>query len=71
MTHQPTCDECRLSMNLVRVVPGSHKVAAVECFQCECGEFSIKSGTIIEKPLVRSRARWPTFVDSPNLQPTG
>jgi len=72
-------------MELVRTVPGWTSVPAVECFQCGCGEVSIRHAMVRQvsipahqiTPQAASRLanHVPTsdtaLIESPNLQPSG
>ena len=65
-------------MELVRTVPGWALVPAVECFQCECGEVSIRHATVRQMSIAARRgathvadraAPGPVLIESPDLQP--
>lgn len=70
-------------MELVRTVPGWTLVPAVECFQCECGEVSIRHAMVRQMSIAELRGAMhatdraipgpllpgPALIESPNLQP--
>lgn len=82
MTHTPHCTSCDVPMTLVRKVPGWTYTPAVECFQCDCGDFEILHAVVEQVPVAGRHAQpHPTnydatpgsgmFSDLPNLQPSG
>jgi len=67
-------------MELVRVVPGWTSVPAVECFQCECGEVSIRHAMVRQQMSIAENrgalrtdtdraVSGPMLIESPELQP--
>ena len=83
MRHKPLCCFCDTSMELVRIVPGWTLVPAVECFQCECGEVSIRHAIVRQMSIAEHRGAMiasdraapgpmlpgPVLIESPDLQP--
>ena len=78
MRSKPLCCFCDTPMELVRVVPGWTSVPAVECFQCECGEVSIRHAMVRQQISIAENRRAlhtdrpapsPMLIESPELQP--